>query len=308
MSDLNNIDKLLKDNFVDFAPDAPNVWQGIEQGVQAAQATQAAGDITAAVKGTSLVVKIIATVAIGASVVTGYVLLTEKENTNKQELSAQVDNESVASSKAEQKALLSVTESPIESGSGEAKSISAPSQMPSNQTVIVKSKRGDIEMLQDEKPASEMIVKAQPLPEIKSDEKPIIVPSAVVSSTKDIVKKETHISEDLEETTQESEEPTTDSHPNENSELFIPTVITPNGDGKNDRFVIPIENEQRYFLTIMDKNGNKVFESNDKNLNWDGRDYKSGLMCTPGTYFMIFRYQLKGMQTEQTKIGKVTLL
>ena len=87
MSDSNKIDQLLKDNFVDFTPDAPDVWQGIQQGVQAAQVT---GATTAAVKGTSIVVKIIATVAVSASLVAGYVLLTDKETSQKQEISGWV--------------------------------------------------------------------------------------------------------------------------------------------------------------------------------------------------------------------------
>ena len=39
-----NIDELLKQSFDDFAPDAPDVWHGIEQGIS--QATVTASSVT----------------------------------------------------------------------------------------------------------------------------------------------------------------------------------------------------------------------------------------------------------------------
>lgn len=308
MSDINNIDQLLKDNFVDFTPDAPDVWQGIQQGVQAVQAAQAAGSATAVVKGTGIVVKIIATVAVSASIAAGYMLLTEKDRSQKQESSATVVAGSTASGNPEPTEEQSITPSPVIAVSGAEKAVSASTQPNTGMKPTAGSQYNGSEKPVDNHPVPEPILKTQPITEIKSEEKVTTPTNMSMSSTREMGKKEADYEEEPEETIEEKAEPAAEHHSTENSELFIPTVITPNGDGKNDRFVIPIENEQFYFLTIMDKNGNKVFESNDKNVNWDGRDYKSGLMCPQGTYFMIFRYQIKGMQTEQTKIGKVTLL
>lgn len=76
----------------------------------------------------------------------------------------------------------------------------------------------------------------------------------------------------------------------------IPNVFTPNGDGRNDEFVISIENEQVYDLKIVNRNGVPVFESRDKQIHWKGTDMNNGLPCEDGWYQMTFRYQVKGMK------------
>jgi hypothetical protein len=87
MSNQHNIDKLLKESFENFTPDAPNVWEAVKQGVQAAQATGAASGATvAAVKGgVGLTIKIVAGVAIAATAVTSYVLFTAKPEAKTQQ-------------------------------------------------------------------------------------------------------------------------------------------------------------------------------------------------------------------------------
>jgi len=67
-------------------------------------------------------------------------------------------------------------------------------------------------------------------------------------------------------------------------EIFIPNVITPNGDGKNDRFVIP--NLGKYpgtSLFIYNRWGNMVYQSKNYDNKWDG----NGL--NEGTYYYILK-------------------
>ncbi len=69
--------------------------------------------------------------------------------------------------------------------------------------------------------------------------------------------------------------------------LVIPTLITPNMDGKNDYFVLKgIESIGKTGLTIFNRWGGKVYYDNDYKNNWDGKDY-SGNPLPDDTYFFI---------------------
>ncbi len=66
------------------------------------------------------------------------------------------------------------------------------------------------------------------------------------------------------------------------STLAIPTIFTPNGDGKNDKFVIgSLQFYPGSQLLIFNRWGNEVFRGDNYLNNWDG----SGL--TEGTYYYI---------------------
>lgn len=73
-------------------------------------------------------------------------------------------------------------------------------------------------------------------------------------------------------------------------ELFIPNVITPNGDGNNDRFVIVgREAYDRIEVLIVNRWGNEVYRNDDYQDEWDGRGLNEG------TYFPVIR-AIKGNQ------------
>ncbi len=62
--------------------------------------------------------------------------------------------------------------------------------------------------------------------------------------------------------------------------LFIPNVITPNGDGKNDTFeVVGLDAFKSNKLIIFNRFGNEVFRSINYQNNWSGENLKEG------TYF-----------------------
>ena len=298
MSDLNNIDKLLKDNFVDFTPDAPDVWQGIQQGVQAAQATQAAGSITTAVKGTSIVVKIIAAAAIGASVITGYVLVSNSDPIVKQEqqhITKPV--EALVEEKSPEKVTPLKTEQEEISQVGEQKEkqyLNVPKVKE-----VVTSERAPVNT--PSRSVEPVIIQAKDVSQadIKVEEK------VLESNIPRLVSKDNLLKEPQ---PKELSKPYIPTKEEEYVEPTIPNVFSPNGDGVNDKFVILIDNEQLYSLTILGKDGNLVFESNDKNNQWDGRDYKTGAVCQAGTYYMIFRYKYKDAQTEHKATGKIVLI
>lgn len=52
----------------------------------------------------------------------------------------------------------------------------------------------------------------------------------------------------------------------------LPNIFTPNGDGSNDVFFIESKHLKTFQLTIMDKNQNVIYSTNNPQFKWDGRD------------------------------------
>jgi gliding motility-associated-like protein len=88
----------------------------------------------------------------------------------------------------------------------------------------------------------------------------------------------------------------------QNCELRVPNVFTPNGDGINDQFVI--ENLEHYpnsVMVIYNRNGKKVFEHNDYYLNWwDGGNQSQG------TYYYVLTYTR--FNTKRQTQGIITII
>ncbi len=80
----------------------------------------------------------------------------------------------------------------------------------------------------------------------------------------------------------------------QNCDLRIPNVFTPNGDGMND--VFEIENLEYYpgsVMVIYNRHGRKVFENNDYYLNWwDGGNQPAG------TYYYVLTYARLGKRNQ----------
>lgn len=106
-------------------------------------------------------------------------------------------------------------------------------------------------------------------------------------------------------------------------ELLIPNVMTPNGDGANDTFIITIKPPEEddagraggtgsgnyqpindYYLSnelvIFNRWGNKVYDAIDYNNDWDGAN------LSDGTYFYVLKCQ--GELGEDIFKGAVTIL
>jgi gliding motility-associated-like protein len=76
----------------------------------------------------------------------------------------------------------------------------------------------------------------------------------------------------------------------------IPEGFSPNGDGINDRFVIPdiAETFPNYSIEIFNRWGNAVFKGNANTGDWDGISNQSGTLGNDvlpvGVYFYILNY------------------
>lgn len=67
------------------------------------------------------------------------------------------------------------------------------------------------------------------------------------------------------------------------TEVGIPNVFTPNGDGKNDEFKVWYSSVKEFNMIIVNRWGRTVYKSTDPNKGWDGRI--GGSSAAPGVYY-----------------------
>lgn len=82
---------------------------------------------------------------------------------------------------------------------------------------------------------------------------------------------------------------------------FIPNIITPNGDGKNDRFAI-LGLEPYSSLTITNRMGEVLYQTDNYDNAWDGK--YQGHLLQPDTYW----YILKMPSSKEKIIGFIYLM
>jgi gliding motility-associated-like protein len=70
------------------------------------------------------------------------------------------------------------------------------------------------------------------------------------------------------------------------SKIVAPNVFTPNGDGKNDEFVVQDTSIATFSCIIFNRWGRKIYEWSDVNKGWDGKT-SSGADAPDGTYYYI---------------------
>lgn len=91
----------------------------------------------------------------------------------------------------------------------------------------------------------------------------------------------------------------------------LPNVFTPNFDGYNDLYTpFPYTSVERVDMTIFNRWGGVVFETEDPNINWDGKDKTTNQDCAQGTYFYVckvYEITLYGVVPRELK-GSITLL
>jgi gliding motility-associated-like protein len=95
------------------------------------------------------------------------------------------------------------------------------------------------------------------------------------------------------------------------SSYSLPNVFTPNDDGFDDVFhPFPYTSVDHVEMTIFNRWGNIVYETEDPDINWNGRDRNNNARCSDGVYFYVCRvYEitLTGLRTREIR-GSITLL
>ncbi len=87
-----------------------------------------------------------------------------------------------------------------------------------------------------------------------------------------------------------------------NIPFFIPNVITPNGDNRNDRLVIDLKDPASVMdIVIFNRWNNVVYQNKKYNNTWDGKGLNSG------TYFYVLRVTTQDGKTSEYR-GYIMLL
>ena len=68
--------------------------------------------------------------------------------------------------------------------------------------------------------------------------------------------------------------------------IYIPNVFTPNGDGKNDFFLVTADGMKDYSIEIFNRWGEKIYSSNQVTNPWDGKS-SAGVMEPDGVYYYV---------------------
>jgi gliding motility-associated-like protein len=88
--------------------------------------------------------------------------------------------------------------------------------------------------------------------------------------------------------------------------IYIPNSFSPNGDGANDLFLVFPRGAVNYLsLTIFDRWGEKVFDTQDQNHGWDGRF--RGELQEPGIYTYLVKITF-GDNYSTIHKGSITLI
>ncbi len=91
----------------------------------------------------------------------------------------------------------------------------------------------------------------------------------------------------------------------------LPDFFSPNGDTHNELFTpFPYTSVDHIQLTILNRWGTVVFETNNPDINWDGKNKDTGQAVSDGVYFYVcevFEITLEGIVPRVLK-GTVTIL
>ena len=310
----NNIDEVLKKEFQDFAPEHPDVWSGIEQGLTSTNPVASHHAAQSAIKVGVASTKIIAWTSgiaiLVASVVT-YVAMIIKQEAKEElpkpqpvELTLESGEKSIVANEEN----IAVEKGPIpefdakQSPQTTAKKNSNSIKQQSNQII----ENSDIQKRESPKQEATTQYSAEAnIENTESRDK-----SANHDDITDLKMQVIQIQENnsgknqLEATRSEK----TPWEYEEEARLKIPGSFSPNGDSFNDDFVVEIENEEAFHLMILDLSGKAVFETHSKEKRWNGFNRMSGEECAPGWYIYTLIYRLKGSDAEQVKSGKIKLV
>ena len=91
----------------------------------------------------------------------------------------------------------------------------------------------------------------------------------------------------------------------DNPVVFVPSAFSPDGDGHNDVLIVDGNNITELTIKIFNRWGQKVFESDDQNIGWDG--YFNGSLLPPDVYGYYMQCTCDDNSSALLK-GNITLL
>jgi gliding motility-associated-like protein len=298
---LNNLDEILKQQMQDFAPEAPNIWAGIEQGVQANAATQSgvAGGKVVFSKLALTVIKVTAILAIPASVATYfYTKNSKKENIERESKVAELKVPIAVNSPEINLDETHVTDKPKETFTNNEKYVS-------NNLIKTQEAHINDNLIEHKVNVENKQQEGLNNKNLEQTVTPLVVTEIIANPTIPEIDLDDKI--DSIENIENNFE-ATETNKNESAFIKTPNVLTPNNDGLNDRYVIEIEGEKLFNLKIYNFNNELVFESNDKNFTWDGVSQKTGQACNSGIYYGVLNFKFFNNDKLQTQMTKIKLI
>ncbi len=285
----------------DFAPDAPNIWAGIEQGMQANAAAQSglAGSKVVLSKLALTVIKVTAILAIPTSVATYfYTKNSKKENIERESKVAELKVPIAVNSREISLDKTQVTDKPKQTFTNNEKYVS--NSLIKTQDAYINDNFIEHKLNVENKQQEGLNNK-----NLEQTVTPIVVTEIIANPTIPEIDLDDKI--DSIENIENNFE-ATETYKNESAFIKTPNVLTPNNDGLNDRYVIEIEGEKLFNLKIYNFNNELVFESNDKNFTWDGVSQKTGQPCNSGVYYGVLNFKFINSDKLQTQMTKIKLI
>jgi len=93
------------------------------------------------------------------------------------------------------------------------------------------------------------------------------------------------------------------------SKPTIYDVITPNGDGSNDVWIVSFDEPlTSYYLRIYNNKGEVVFETHSSQEHWHGLHLNSGELCEEGRYIFELQYKYLNSQEAYQERGFINLI
>jgi gliding motility-associated-like protein len=298
---LNNLDEILKQQMQDFAPEAPNIWAGIEQGIQANAAAQSgvAGGKVVFSKLALTVIKVTAILAIPASVATYfYTKNSKKENIERESKVAELKVPIAVNSPEINLDETQVTDKPKETFTNNEKYVS-------NNLIKTQEAHINDNFIEHKVNVENKQQEGLNNKNLEQTVTPLVVTEIITNPTIPEIDLDDKI--DSIENIENNFE-ATETNKNESAFIKTPNVLTPNNDGLNDRYVIEIEGEKLFNLKIYNFNNELVFESNDKNFTWDGVSQKTGQACNSGIYYGVLNFKFINNDKLQTQMTKIKLI
>lgn len=296
-TDNGNIDELLRQEFENFAPDAPDVWNavanGIHQTVPQPSATVVTKAAATSVKMWAAVASIIS-VAVAVTVWVVYTPNTQPDTINP----AQVQVNDLPQQAAEIQPEVVASPQPNTEVQEAQKQLQKPIQI-----IADKQQSTSIQTEQQTASQSQQPDALAPVVTVRADEK-----RAEIKTTEPTTKQNVN---QQEQTTQKVEPASAQTSMGvtkaQAPEPFIPNVITPNADGLNDVFIVEIPEAGSYRIKIVGADNQVVFESNSIYDNWNGTDMRNGENCREGIYVYVIHYQTNTGEGKTIR-GKVKLI
>jgi gliding motility-associated-like protein len=92
----------------------------------------------------------------------------------------------------------------------------------------------------------------------------------------------------------------------DSSSIFIPTAVTPDGDGINDTYIINLVGEESVEIIIYSKSNEVLFRTTNKYQAWNCK-LPNGQDAPEGSYLVKVIYQFKG-KSKETTVRKLTII